>query len=469
MSEEEFRSLNFAEAPRIIVPPPGPKAAILREEQLKLETQAVKYMRYFPTAWESARGATIRDVDGNVFIDWASGAGVLNVGHCNPVVIEAVKRQVERFIHALDVTTEARVEFLRKFHAILPEGLRGNAKVMFSITGSDAVEASVKIARFISKKPTILVFEGAYHGMHFGALTLSSVTPLQQQIGPLLPGVFRAPFPYCYRCVFGKLYGDCNFECLSYVEHLFKDPYSGLLETAAVLIEPIQGEGGYIPAPDEFLRGLRKIASEQGVILIFDEVQSGFGRSGRMWASEWSGVTPDIMVTSKAIAGGIPMSAIAYQQKYDEMLPEAFHLGTYRGNTVACAAGAAVISYIVEKKLPERANKLGHTALKYFKDLQAETKSIGDVRGRGMMIGIEFVRDKVTKEPSPEMAAQVQEECFKRGLIVLKMGHWGHCIRFVPPLVITEELLARSLEIFRESVREAERKAPKPVEKVTLG
>tara|TARA_B100000315_G_C14584537_1_gene592221 strand:- start:1577 stop:2986 length:1410 start_codon:yes stop_codon:yes gene_type:complete len=469
MSEEELDALSLRDAPRLVVTPPGPKALSLRAEQERLETHTVRYMKYFPTAWDSAKGATISDVDGNVYIDWTSGAGVLNVGYSNPAVLDAVKKQLDKIVHTLDIPTEARVAFLQKFHTVLPMGLKGNAKILFSITGSDAMEASVKMARYITNKPTILVFEGAYHGMHYGALTMSSVTPLQQKIGPMLPGIFRVPFAYCYRCHWGKSDGDCSLECLSYLEHLFDDAYSGLSEPAAIAVEPIQGEGGYIVAPDEYLRGLRKLASEQNIFLIFDEVQSGFGRTGKMWASEWSGVVPDAMVVSKSIAGGIPMAALAYLEKYDEMLPDAFHLGTYRGNAVACAAGAEVISFLTEKRIVERANRLGETVLKYLKDLQSVTDSIGDVRGRGMMIGIEFVRNKESKDPAPEMATQVQTECFKRGLVVIKMGHWGNCVRFVPPLVITQTLLDKSLQIFNESVKEAERVAPPPTTEGGLG
>ncbi|HYB03628.1 MAG TPA: aspartate aminotransferase family protein [Nitrososphaerales archaeon] len=469
LSEEELAALNYPGAPNVRVTPPGPKAAVIRDMQQKYETHTVKYMKYFPTAWESGMGATLKDVDGNLFIDWTSGAGVMNVGYANPKVTEAIASQARKLVHGLDVPTEGRAKFLESFVSILPKGLRNDAKVMFSITGSDANEAAAKISRFIKNKQTILTFEGAYHGMHTAALAMSSVAPLQRGISPFMGGVVRAPYAYCYRCPWGKTYGDCAYECLRYVEHLFEDPYSGLFEPAAIQAEPVQGEGGYIVPPDEFLQGLRRVADKYGVDLIFDEVQAGFGRTGKMWSSEWSGVVPDMMAVSKSIAAGIPLAALILRKNYDDKLPDAFHLGTYRGNAVATAAGVEVLDFLKNSGVVERARALGEEIRKFLKDLMKESSTIGDVRGRGFMIGIEFVRNKESKEPAPEIASKVQAECFKRGLVVLKMGHYGNCIRFVPPLTITKELIDKSLTIFEESVRETERDLPPPESEHAMG
>ena len=460
MSEEELASLNYKDAPNIIVAPPGPKATAIRAKQQKFETHTIKYMKYFPTAWESGRGATLKDADDNLFIDWSAGAGVINVGYSNPTVTKAMTTQAEKIVHTLDVPSEGRVDFLENLNSSLPEGLRDNAKVIFSITGSDANEVATKVSRYIRKKHTILTFEGAYHGMHAASLAMSSVVPLQRGIDPFMSGVVRAPFAYCYRCPWGKTYGDCSYECLRYVEHLFEDPYSGLFEPASIQVEPIQGEGGYIVPPDEFVQGLRKIADKYSVDLVFDEVQSGFGRTGKMWASEWTGVVPDMMAISKSIAAGIPLAALVFRKDYDEKLPDAFHLGTYRGNAVATATGVEVLRFLKNSGVIERARTVGEEVLKSLTDLMSESKIIGDVRGRGFMIGIEFVRDKQTKEPGPELATSVQAGCFRRGLVVLKMGHYGNCIRFVPPLTITKELIKKSLQIFREAVKETEAKPP---------
>ena len=469
LSEQELATLNDNNAPKLVVTPPGPKAALIRAKQQLYETHTVKYMKYFPTAWESGKGATLKDVDGNVFIDWSAGAGVINVGYSNPMISKAIKDQADKIIHTLDVPSEGRVDFLEGLNSILPPKMRDNSKVIFSITGSDANEAAAKISRYIRNKSTIITFEGAYHGMHAAALAMSSVAPLQRGIAPYMAGVTRAPYAYCYRCPWGKNYGDCAYECLRYVEHLFEDPYSGLYEPSAIQVEPIQGEGGYIVPPDEFIQGLRKIADKYSVDLIFDEVQAGFGRTGRMWASEWAGVTPDIMAISKSIAAGVPLAAIVYRKDYDEKLPDAFHLGTYRGNALATATGVEVLHFLTSSGVVERARKLGPEILNSFKDMMAESKIIGDVRGRGFMIGIEFVRNKDTKEPGPELASKVQAECFKRGLVVLKMGHYGNCIRFVPPLTITKELIDKSLNIFRDSVKATEANPPSPETEHAMG
>jgi 4-aminobutyrate aminotransferase-like enzyme len=460
LTEEQISDLNYPGAPEISTEPPGPKAKQIRSTQEKFETHTVKYMKYFPTAWESGRGATMKDVDGNLFIDWSSGAGVMSVGYSNPKVTEAIVAQAQKFVHGLDVPTEGRANFLSGFDTILPEKLRGNSKIIFSITGSDANEAAAKVSRYVRNKFTVLTFEGAYHGMHTSALAMSSVAPLQRGITPFMGGVVRAPYAYCYRCPWGKTYGDCAYECLRYVEHLFEDPYSGLYEPAAIQVEPIQGEGGYIVPPDEFIQGLRKIADQYNIDLIFDEVQAGFGRTGKMWSSEWPGVTPDMMAVSKSIGAGIPLAALVMRKDIDEKLPDAFHLGTYRGNAVATAAGAEVVDFLKTSGVVERAKKLGEEVKKQLTDLMNESSIIGDVRGRGFMIGIEFVRDKATKEPGPELASKVQTLCFKKGLVVLKMGHYGNCIRFVPPLTISKEYIDKSLAIFEDAVRETEREPP---------
>jgi 2,4-diaminobutyrate 4-transaminase len=469
LTEEDLAALNYAGAPDVKIRPPGPKATAIRRIQEKYETHTVKYMKYFPTAWESGMGATLKDADGNLFIDWTAGAGVINVGYSNPKVTEAIIAQARKLTHGLDVPTEGRAKFLEKLIPLLPEGLRENAKVLFSITGSDANEAAAKVSRFIKNKQTILAFEGAYHGMHTAALAMSSVAPLQRGISPFMGGVVRAPYAYCYRCPWGKTYGDCAYECLHYVEHLFEDPYSGLFEPAAIQVEPVQGEGGYIVPPDEFLQGLRRIADRHNVDLIFDEVQAGFGRTGRMWASQWSGVRPDMMAISKSIGAGIPIAALIIRRDYDEKLPDAFHLGTYRGNPVGTAAGVEVLDFLQDSGIVERANALGEEIKKFLTDLLNESSTIGDVRGRGFMIGIEFVRDKKSKDPAPEIASKVQAECFQRGLVVLKMGHYGNCIRFVPPLTITKELIDKSLAIFADAVRATESNLPSPESEIAMG
>ncbi len=456
MSEKILSKLDFPGAPSIKASLPGPKAKKLLATQRRLETHVVTYPESFPTAWEAGSGSTLRDVDGNLFIDWASGVSVLNAGHSNPEVTKAIVDQASRIVHALEVPTQARVELLEELHSILPGRLRDRGKILFSVTGSDAVEASVKIARYTTGGETIVAFEGAYHGMDMGSLSLTANRKYKKKIGPLMPGVYRVPYPYPYRDPLRDEKASSG-RILDYIEHVFEDPDSGLTDPAAILVEPIQGEGGYIVPPDDFLPGLRKIADSNGVRLIVDEVQTGLGRTGRMWGCEWTRTTPDIMPVSKSIGGGIPLALVALNRGLDEQLPKAFHLGTYRGNSVGCAAGAAVIRYLKKMRLPQRAAGFGPEILKRFEEMAEKSKHLGEARGRGFMIGLEFVQDKKSRKPASEFVTRLQLELFKRGLVMLKAGHYGQCLRFVPSLTISRELIGRGMEIFETTLRRLER------------
>ncbi|MGC9148075.1 MAG: aspartate aminotransferase family protein [Sulfolobales archaeon] len=460
MSEEEFEALSFPEAPRIIVKPPGPRSLELLSVQKELETNAVIYPKIFQFAIESARGATIRDVDGNVYIDWVAGIAVLNVGHRNPFVYEAIKNQLDKYWHWMsEIPSEARITFLKKLHSILPEGLRGRAKIMTSVTGADACEAAMKIARWVTKKPVILAFEGAYHGVHQGAVMATAKRNLQMYAGVPLINVVRVPYPYSYRCPYpAKDPEECGYAVLSYIEHLLEDPYSGVGEVAGIIVEPIEGEGGYIVPPKNFLKGLREIADKYGVLLIADEVQSGIGRTGRWWGIENFNVSPDIMCISKAIGGGIPISFVAYRSDLDEKLEETFHFGTYRANPLGLAAGAAVIEYIETRNLLERTRVLGEYALRRFSELMDQSNIVGDTRGIGFMIGVELVEDKKSKKPGTKLATELRKRLFEKGLLMHTCGHYGNVMRFMAPLVITKRHLDIGLDLFAETIRELEKR-----------
>ncbi|WP_084019902.1 aspartate aminotransferase family protein [Vulcanisaeta thermophila] len=453
--ESELESLSFPEAPKIIVKPPGPKSLELLRAQEELETRALVYPKAFRFAIDSARGATIRDVDGNYYIDWVAGIAVMNVGHNNPYVAQAIKEQLDRYWHWMsEVPSEVRIRFLRNLHSILPEGLRGRAKVMTTVTGADACEAAIALARWVTRKPVVMAFEGAYHGVHQGIVMATAKTELQHFAGVPLVNVVRVPYPYPYRCPLpAKDPEDCGNAVLNYIEHLLSDPYTGIGEVGAIIVEPIQGEGGYIVPPRNFLRGLREIADRHGILLIADEVQTGVGRTGRWWAVEHFGVTPDIMCVSKAIGGGIPTSFIVYRSEYDEKVPEMFHFGTYRANPLALAAGSAVIEYIQSRNLLERTRQLGEYALRAFEDIAERYQVIGDVRGLGFMIGIELVKDARTKEPGAELAVQVRKELFERGVLMHTCGHYGNVMRFMAPLVLTRRHLDEGIRVFEEVIR----------------
>jgi len=459
MVEEELESLSFPEAPRIVVKPPGPKSLELLNAQKDLETSSVIYPKTFRFAIDSARGATIRDVDGNYYIDWVAGIAVLNVGHNNPYVVQAIREQLDRYWHWMsEIPSEARIRFLKNLHSTLPEGLRDKAKVIFGVTGADACETAIALARWVTKKPVIMAFEGAYHGVHQGIVMATAKTELQVYAGVPMVNVVRVPYPYPYRCPLpAKDAEDCGNAVLNYIDHLLSDPYSGVGEVGAIVVEPVQGEGGYIVPPKNFLRGLREIADKHGILLIADEVQTGVGRTGRWWAVEHSGVTPDIMCISKAIGGGIPMSVVAYRAEYDEKLPEMFHLGTYRANPLALAAGSAVIEYIRSRNLLDRTLQLGDYARRSFEDIAERYPIIGDVRGLGFMIGVEFVKDKLSKEPGAELASESRKMLFERGVLMHTCGHYGNVLRFMAPLVLTKRHLEEGIRIFEEVVRELSR------------
>jgi len=455
---DEFSDLSFSEAPKIVVKPPGPKARELLEKQKEVDSRAVYYPIVIPTAWEAGKGATLRDVDGNVYIDFMSGISVLNVGHTNPRVVEAVKRQLDKLTHALDIPTPERIRFIEKLVQIAPAGLKGNSRVLFGgPTGSDAVEGALKIAKFNTKRHTFLAFHGAYHGMTSGALAVTSKRAFRSGNLPLIPDVHFAPYAYCYRCAFGKEYPECGMQCARYVEYLFNDPESGLTDPAGIIVEPIQGEGGFITPPDGFLKELRRICDENKVVMIVDEIQSGFGRAGKMFACEYEDITPDVVTIAKAVGGiGIPLSGCIIKKTLDTWDPGG-HLGTFRGNVLACVAGLEAINFTLEKGLVERSAREGAHMLKRLEDLQQETKSIGEVRGKGLMVAAEFVEDKKTKKPAVELVKRIHAKCFERGVIVWKAGHWPNVIRFLPPLVITREHIDKGLDVFSEAVKDAER------------
>jgi diaminobutyrate-2-oxoglutarate transaminase len=447
----------MAHAPKIVATPPGPKSKEALAAQGEFESNVVSYPKAIPLAFEEGKGATLRDFDGNIYIDFFGGAGVLAVGHSNPEVLEAVAKQEKLLIHALDFPTRPRLDLVRKLCEIAPGDLKGNAKVFFGgPTGSDAVEAAVKLAKVVTGRTGILSFEGAYHGMTSGALALCSGKKFKENYVPLIPEVHFAPYAYCYRCVFGKEYPDCGMQCAQFVEHLFDDPHSGVVDPAAIIVEAIQGEGGSIPPPEEFITELRRIATDYAIPLIVDEIQAGLGRTGKMFASEHSNVTPDIMTISKAIGGiGFALSACMCRKELDKWTSGA-HIGTFRGQCVSMVAGLAALNFMQQNDLPKHAAELGKRMLKQLSEVE-DSKYVGDVRGRGLMIGVEFVKDKKTKKAADDIAREVRKRCYMKGLIIEMGGHYNNVARFLPPLVLTEELADKGVTIFQEAVKETEK------------
>ncbi|MCI4336941.1 MAG: aspartate aminotransferase family protein [Thermoplasmata archaeon] len=454
---------SYPDAPRILVPPPGPKSRQLLAGQARLETDAVVYSRYFPMAISAAQGSTIEDADGNRFIDWVAGVSVLNLGHRHRRLTTALARQADRVWHSLELPTEARVEFLEELVGSLPGTLRNHARVLFTVTGGDAVETAVNLAENATGRSGTVTFSGAYHGVHGGAVNLTSGRRYRATSAFRGGNVVRVPFPNPYRPVLGN--AESAAGVIDYLEHLASEPHSGVDELAAVLVEPVLGEGGYVVPPDDFLPLLREFCDKHGILLIADEIQTGLGRTGKMWAVEHSGVTPDILCIAKSIGGGIPLSLVAYRDDLVKDLPKGFHLGTFRGNPLALAVGVEVLRELRETDCIARSARKGAKLIERFRGLADSHTSIGDVRGKGFMIGVEFVRDRRTKEAWGDRGRAMREELFRRGLLMHTCGSYDQVLRFMAPLTTEDELLERGMGVFADSLDELDgiHGAPRPV------
>lgn len=447
--------LSFRGAPSIRTELPGPKSAELLKRQDRYETGSRTYTRQFSIAIDKAKGSTVMDVDGNLFIDWFSGICVLNMGHSHPLVREAMIEQLDSLVHINEVPTETRAQFLETLVSTLPGSLKNRAKVMFTVTGADACEAAIALARHVTGRKTIVAFGGAYHGVAGDIVGATANHSFRDHAGLSLQNFHHLPYPYEYRFPLSVPSEDVSKAVVDQLEYLLKDPYAGAGGIGGVLVEPIQGEGGYIVPPDDFLPMLREVTEKYSVPLIVDEIQSGVGRSGRIWATEYSGITPDIVCISKSIGGGLPASMIAYREEYDTGLPPGFHYGTYRGNPVALAAGNAILKHLQNSSILERVRSEGMRIRGMFSELASDFDVIGEVRGRGFMVATELVRNQETREPGKELAASVKEEMFSRGVLMHTCGHFGNVLRFMAPLTIESELVDKGMEVFRESLKAA--------------
>jgi diaminobutyrate-2-oxoglutarate transaminase len=451
----DFRNMSNSAAPLIKTPPPGPLSREYLNFQRMNEGAAVSYPKGLPMALEKAEGATVEDVDGNVYIDFFGGAGVMNVGHSNPFVLAGVKAQLPLLTHTLDVPSRPRRDLVEMLLDVLPDELD---RVFFGgPTGSDAVEAAVKLAKLNTGRQSMMSFEGAYHGMTAGSLSLTSGMAFKEGLLPLVPGVQFVPYAYCYRCAFGRKPESCDLECAGFVEHRLENPHSGDGRPAALIVEAIQGEGGSIVPPDSFLPRLNEICRKYEVLLIVDEIQAGLCRTGRMFAFEHSSVIPDIITLSKGLGGlGFPISGIAYRKSLDTW-PAGKHIGTFRGNVLAYTAGAAALRFMRDMRLAQHAEDLGGKIKSWLEPLEDGSGIIGEVRGRGLMLGVELVHDRSTREPAPDLAKKVRTGCFRRGLLVEIGGHYSNVVRFLPPLVVTEDLARKGVEIFAGVIEDVEK------------
>ncbi|HUY69624.1 MAG TPA: aspartate aminotransferase family protein [Candidatus Tyrphobacter sp.] len=448
-----FKKYHLAEDAKIKTSSiPGPKSIALLKKQEELESQNRSYPRGIPLAFGRAKGSVVEDVDGNQYIDFISGCGVFNLGHNNSYIIDGLKKSEGLITQAVDFPTEAKIVFMEKLSKMLPPSLRGNIRINFGgPTGSDAIEAALKLARIVKGRQGIMAFQGGYHGMTTGALSVTSRIAYRNGSIPLDGNVSFMPYCSPYRCPFAKNAQPCGEECIKYFQNCLENPHSGISKPAAILLEPVQGEGGtYIPTKG-WLEKIVEIAHRNDVLVIFDEVQSGFFRTGKLFASEHTNALPDIVAMSKGIGGnGYPLSLILYKKELDVWAPGT-HIGTFRGNQLAMAAGSLAMEFIQKFNVEDHVKEMSSLILERLMSIKKQFFNIGDVRGIGMMFGIEYVKNKETKEPFPEMARAVKKRCYENGLLIEIGGYYGNVLRFLPALIITPDLIANGLAIFEKA------------------
>ena len=422
---------------------PGPRSRELAEREARSVARPLRV--HLPVFAERAENATITDVDGNVLIDFAGGVGVVNVGHAHPRVVEAIVEQAQLFLHTdfTIVPYETYVELGERLCALVP--IAGSTRAAFFNAGTEAVENAVKLARLHTGRPGVIAFEGAFHGRTLLSMTMTSkFHPYKTGMGPFAPEVYRAPYPNDYR-------GPDAGEALTALERVF-DTHVPPEHVAAIVFEPQLGEGGFVPAPQAYVEGLRELCDRHGIVLVADEVQSGFGRTGRMFAMEHFGIEPDLVTVAKSIAGGLPLSGVIGRAEIMDGAHDGAIGGTFIGNPVAQAAAIAVLDVIADEGLVERANVIGARIRERMLAWQERFPAIGDVRGLGAMLAIELVADRATKEPAPDIVRAVIDAALDRGLILLKAGVHGNCIRVLCPLTIEEAVLDEALEAWEDAL-----------------
>jgi 4-aminobutyrate aminotransferase len=449
--DTKVESKMEAKLPHLVTALPGPQAKKLVDRDHHVVSPS--YTRDYPLVAKTGRGAMVEDVDGNRFLDFAAGIAVVATGHCHPEVVAAIQKQAAELIHmsGTDFYYPSLVDLAEKLASITPG--KGAKRVYFGNSGAEAIEAAIKLVKFHTKRDKLIAFHGAFHGRTMGALSLTASRAVQRKgFGTLLSGVFHMPFPDTYRGTYGVRPEHASADCLSYLENeLFRrrvDPD----EVAGIFIEPIQGEGGYLPAPAEFLQGLQRICRKHGILLVADEVQSGMGRTGQWWASDHAEIEPDIICTAKGIASGMPLSAIIARADVMNWTPGA-HASTFGGNPVCIAASLATLD-LLERSYIANAARMGEFIMRQTADWTERHKIVGQVRGKGLMIGIEFVRDQKTKERAGDLRNRIVQMAFHKGLLVLGSG--DTTLRLCPPLLVDEEQISFALRSLDGIISEVE-------------
>ena len=432
-------------------PIPGP----LAKDYVRRDNEAISpsYTRTYPFVIERGKGSLVWDVDGNQYIDFTAGIAVTSTGHCHPEVVQAIKDQADKFIHmsGTDFYYPVQIELAEKLDALVPGD--EPKQVFFTNSGAESIEAAFKLARYATGRPRMLAFIGAFHGRTMGAMSLSASKYVHRQgFAPLVPGVTHVPYGYCYRCSYNLDYPSCDVHCVKYIEDTIFKRFIPAEEVAAIFVEPIQGEGGYVVPPPLYHQRLRELADKFGILLVDDEIQSGMGRTGRMFGIEHWGVVPDIVAIAKGIASGMPLGAMVAKRSLMTW-PSGAHANTFGGNPVACAAAMATIR-LIENGFMQNAISVGERFMERLKGMQANHVSMGDVRGLGLMVGVELVMDRDSREPANALRDALVLRCFEQGLLILGCG--PNAVRFVPALNISANLADEGLRVFEEALTAVE-------------
>ena len=449
ITESELQALSYPGAPNMVTEVPGPKVTALMAESAKYES-CTRGGGGFPVILEQGKGSTVFDADGNLYIDMAAGVAVNAVGRGHPRVLDAIRRQCDVIMHTTDITNPKRIELARKVSGIMPEGLAGNCHTAVYQAGSDAVETAIKFARAYTGRSQLIAFHGAYHGVWCGTAALTTSYNYRHGWGPLIAGVQHLPYAYCYRCPFGMDYPSCDLQCGKYVDDILNGPYTGADDVAAVVIESQQGEGGYVAPPPEFLETVKSACEKNGCLYIADEVQSGAGRTGKMWAVQYSSVVPDMLTWGKGMGGDMPMAGVTYRADMEAALREGSQPSTFAGNAMGCEVAMTNIDLITDPgtELLGRAAALGEEIKGLFTDAMPTVKAIGDVRGNGLMVGVEVVADRKTKEPlAGEKVGEIAFKLLNRGVLMTPCGRYGNVFRFMPPLTIPRDYAVKATDI----------------------
>ncbi len=453
MSEAKLESLHFADAPHIVSSTlPGPKTSEALALSARTESMARGGGR-MPIAMDRAFGATFKDPDGNTYIDLSAGVGVSSVGRCHPKVVEAIRAQSEVLMHALEINSTRRTELAAKLSEIAPPGLRGDCVTFFTQSGSDALEAAIKFAKRVTGRHQILAFHGGYHGVWHASGALTTGNAYRKGFGAQMGGVIHAPYPYAYRFPFDTTHKSAEQIAGEYVDYLLNTPYTAADDVAAVIVEPVQGEGGYVPPSPEFLQLLRKACDRSGALLIVDEVQAGAGRTGKMWAVEHSGVKPDMLTFGKGIGSDLPMAGLMMRSDLAAQIPDGSMPNTFAANSLSAVVALTNIAILQDPELDllNRAHTLGLEAQERIRSFNSPF--LGEVRGRGLMIGIELVEDPTTKEPlSRDKIGQLMGYLMNHGVLMIPCGRYSNVMRIMPSLTISRALFFKALDIFGDAL-----------------